>query len=115
MSAEEVPFHLKGNFAPVEKEVTGTDLRVEGALPPELSGMYVRQSANPVTGTSGHWFMGDGMVHGIRIENGDATWYKNRYVQTPYITNPDVKRISDQGVTDYRVSKANTSILKHNG
>jgi carotenoid cleavage dioxygenase len=115
MSAEEVPFPPKGNFAPVEKEITGTDLRVEGALPPELSGMYVRQSANPVTGTSGHWFMGEGMVHGVRVENGKALWYKNRYVQTPYLENPEPTRISDQGVIDYKVSKANTSILKHNG
>jgi len=43
------PFHLIGNFAPVEREVTATDLPVEGALPPELTGLYVRQTPNPVT------------------------------------------------------------------
>ena len=93
MSAEptaETPFHLQGNFAPVREEVTGTDLPIEGALPPELTGLYVRQSANPVTGTSEHWFMGEGMVHGVRLEAGRAAWYRNRYVKTPYLSNPDV-------------------------
>jgi carotenoid cleavage dioxygenase-like enzyme len=112
---EETPFHMQGNFAPVTDEVTATDLAVEGALPPELSGLYVRQSANPITGHSDHWFLGDGMVHGIRIENGRAVWYRNRYVKTPYLENPDIARISDQGVIDRTVSKANTHILKHAG
>jgi len=118
MSAAETadtPFHLQGNFAPVSEEVTATDLSVEGALPPELSGLYVRQSANPVTGHSDHWFLGDGMVHGIRIEKGKAVWYRNRYVQTPYLGNPDVQRISEAGVIDHTVSKANTHVLRHNG
>jgi carotenoid cleavage dioxygenase len=111
----EKPFHLQGNFAPVTEEVTGTDLPVEGAIPPELSGLYVRQSANPVTGTSPHWFMGEGMVHGVRLEAGRAAWYRNRYVKTPYLENPDVQRISNEGVIDRTVSKANTHVLKHGG
>ena len=111
----EKPFPLQGNFAPVTEEVTGTDLPVEGAIPPELSGLYVRQSANPVTGTSPHWFMGEGMVHGVRLEAGRAAWYRNRYVKTPYLENPDVQRISNEGVIDRTVSKANTHVLKHGG
>ena len=118
MSAEptpETPFHLQGNFAPVSEEVTATDLPIEGALPPELTGLYVRQSANPFTGVSDHWFMGDGMVHGVRLEAGRAAWYRNRYVKTPYLENPDAKRISDAGVVNRTVSKANTHVLKHGG
>ena len=118
MSAEPVadkPFHLEGNFAPVKEEVTAFDLPVQGALPPELTGLYARQSANPHTGHSDHWFMGDGMVHGIRLEGGKAAWYRNRYVQTPYIGNPDVQRISDVGAIDRTVSKANTHVIRHAG
>ena len=111
----EKPFHLQGNFAPVSEEVTATDLAVEGAIPPELTGLYVRQSANPITGVSPHWFMGEGMVHGVRLEAGRAVWYRNRYVKTPYIENPDVQRISSEGVIDRTVSKANTHVLKHGG
>ncbi len=30
-----------------------------------------------------HYFTGDGMVHGIRLEDGRAVWYRNRWVRTP--------------------------------
>jgi carotenoid cleavage dioxygenase-like enzyme len=113
--AEEKPFHLQGNFAPVSEEITAFDLEVEGALPPELAGLYVRQAPNPVTGHSDHWFLGDGMIHGVRLDGGRASWYRNRYVRTPYVENPEVKRISDEGVIDHRVSKANTHVIGHAG
>ncbi len=113
--AVEKPFHLQGNFAPVDEEITATDLPVEGALPPELTGLYVRQAPNPVTGYSQHWFMGHGMVHGIRLEAGRAAWFRNRYVQTPYIQNPDAQRISETGEIDRTLSMANTHVLEHAG
>lgn len=118
MSAEpipEKPFHLQGNFAPVDEEISVADLEVEGALPPELTGLYARQAPNPVTGVSEHWFMGHGMVHGIRLEAGHARWFRNRYVKTPYIENPDAQRISDAGVIDRTLSNANTHVLRHAG
>jgi carotenoid cleavage dioxygenase len=114
-AVEETPFHLQGNFAPVTEEITAFDLDVRGALPPELTGLYVRQSANPKTGRSEHWFLGDGMLHGVRLENGRAAWYRNRYVKTPYLDDPDIARISDTGVMDRTVSKANTHIIRHAG
>jgi carotenoid cleavage dioxygenase-like enzyme len=77
------PWWLQGGFAPVVDEVSAVDLPVTGALPPELAGTYVRNGSNPRTGTSPHWFFGDGMVHGVRIEDGRARWYGNRYVRTP--------------------------------
>ena len=106
---------MQGNFLPVKDEVTGFDLPVEGALPPELAGIYARQSANPITGESVHWFLGDGMVHGIRLENGRAAWYRNRYVKTPYLDDPNAQRVSETGHMDRTVSKANTHILRHAG
>jgi carotenoid cleavage dioxygenase-like enzyme len=77
------PWWLQGNFAPVEREVEAVDLDVTGALPPALTGLYVRNGSNPRTGQSPHWFLGDGMVHGVRFERGRARWYRNRYVRTP--------------------------------
>jgi carotenoid cleavage dioxygenase len=77
------PWWLQRGFAPVTREVEAFDLPVQGALPPELSGLYVRNGSNPRTGTSPHWFFGDGMVHGVRIERGRVSWYRNRYVHTP--------------------------------
>ena len=58
------------------------DLPVTGAIPPALSGQYLRNGSNPASGTAGHWFFGDGMVHGIRLEGGRASWYRNRWVRT---------------------------------
>jgi len=78
-----VPWWLQGGFAPVTEEVEAVDLAIIGALPATLSGLYVRNGSNPRTGTSSHWFFGDGMVHGMRLEAGQARWYRNRYVRTP--------------------------------
>ena len=76
------PWWLQGNYAPVTHEVEATTLSVQGSLPKELSGLYVRNGSNPKPGWAPHWFLGDGMVHGVVIEDGKATWYRNRYVDT---------------------------------
>uniref|UniRef100_UPI000BBCE17C carotenoid oxygenase family protein n=1 Tax=Calothrix sp. NIES-2100 TaxID=1954172 RepID=UPI000BBCE17C len=75
--------YLNGNFAPVRPEITTDTLQVVGELPPELSGMFVRNGPNPQWTPIGkyHWFDGDGMLHGVQISEGKAT-YRNRYVQT---------------------------------
>lgn len=75
--------YLDGNFAPIHKEITTDTLKVIGELPDDLSGMFVRNGPNPQWTPVGqyHWFDGDGMLHGVRISNGKAT-YCNRYVQT---------------------------------
>jgi len=75
--------YLDGNFAPVRQEITADSLPVIGELPPDLSGMFVRNGPNPQWSPIGqyHWFDGDGMLHGVRIHNGKAA-YRNRYVQT---------------------------------
>ncbi|MEZ5570839.1 MAG: carotenoid oxygenase family protein [Halioglobus sp.] len=78
-----VKFWQQGNFKPVGEEVTVTELKVEGAIPPELNGLYVRNGTNSSSGISDHFFGGDGMLHGVRLEGGQAVWYRNRYVNTP--------------------------------
>ncbi|MEQ8437665.1 MAG: carotenoid oxygenase family protein [Ilumatobacter fluminis] len=75
--------YLSGNYAPVTEEVTAFDLPVIGELPAELNGRYLRNGPNPmgdVDPATHHWFMGDGMIHGIRLREGEAEWYRNRYV-----------------------------------
>lgn len=76
--------YLRGNYAPIEREVTLRDLPVRGALPPELSGVLMRTGPNPVGPLSDkhHWFVGDGMLHGIEIRGGRALGYRNRFVRT---------------------------------
>ena len=76
------PF-LRGNCAPVERELTVDNLAVIGQIPRELAGMYLRNGPNPQFAPLGryHWFDGDGMMHGIAIAHGKAS-YRNRYVRT---------------------------------
>ena len=62
------PWWLRGNFAPVQREVEAFDLRVEGRCRKELSGLYVRNGSNPKPGWAPHWFLGDGMVHGVMLD-----------------------------------------------
>lgn len=73
--------YLAGNYAPVRDEVTAFDLEVIGELPLDLNGRYLRNGPNPIADvdpSSHHWFIGDGMVHGIRLRDGKAEWYRNR-------------------------------------
>lgn len=79
------PYWEQGNFAPVDHEVESFSLEVIGALPRQLDGLYVRNGANPLGGASAHWFLGDGMVHGVRLRGGRAEWYRNRWVDTPLL------------------------------
>jgi carotenoid cleavage dioxygenase len=108
------PFHLTGNYAPVMDELTRFDLPVQGAIPPELTGLYVRNGANPKSGSSPHWFFGDGMLHGVRLERGKAVWYRNRWVKTKKleiggeITDPAL-------MMDREASAANTHVVGHAG
>ena len=75
--------YLAGNMAPVEHEVTAYDLPVTGEIPIELEGRWLRNGPNPfdtLDGPPQHWFVGAGMVHGVRLRGGKAEWYRNRYV-----------------------------------
>jgi 8'-apo-carotenoid 13,14-cleaving dioxygenase len=75
--------YLSENYAPVTDEVTAFDLPVIGELPNELNGRYLRNGPNPLhepDQATHHWFLGDGMVHGVRLGDGRASWYRNRYV-----------------------------------
>ncbi|KAE8693178.1 putative carotenoid cleavage dioxygenase 4 [Hibiscus syriacus] len=74
---------LSHNFAPVD-ELPPTPCEViQGSLPSCLDGAYIRNGPNPQFLPRGpyHLFDGDGMLHSIRISNGNATLC-SRYVKT---------------------------------
>jgi 8'-apo-carotenoid 13,14-cleaving dioxygenase len=77
------PF-LTGIHAPIDGERTIENLAVTGTIPVELSGRYVRIGPNPFKPDprGHHWFVGDGMVHGVRLHGGKAEWYRNRYIRS---------------------------------
>ena len=114
MATETLPFHLRGNFAPVMQEVTAFDLPVQGAIPRELRGRYVRNGPNPKSGTSPHWFVGDGMLHGVELRDGRAVWYRNRWVRTRAFLE-DAKSIRPDYTRDITVGLANTHVIAHAG
>jgi carotenoid cleavage dioxygenase-like enzyme len=79
--------YLQGNYAPQLEELTATDLRVTGSLPTELTGRYARIGPNPIRPESAyHWFIGDGMVHGLRLREGKAEWFRSRYIRSDDVT-----------------------------
>ncbi len=108
------PFFLTGNYAPVFDEVTATDLAVTGAVPGELAGRFVRNGPNPHTGVSAHWFIGDGMLHGIELRDGTARWYRNRYVRTRQLDGSGTF-VDDEGHVDLTAVAANTHVIGHAG
>lgn len=81
------PF-LTGLHTPMTEEMTIEDLAVTGSIPPALDGRYLRIGPNPIAADprTYQWFLGDGMVHGFRIEHGWARWYRNRWVRSTAIT-----------------------------
>ncbi len=108
------PYWEQGNFAAVTTEETFTDLDVTGTVPPELSGLFVRNGSNPPTGTALHWFLGDGMVHGVRLERGRASWYRNRYVRTP-VAEAGRDILTMGGPPGRANNQSNVSVVHHAG
>ena len=105
-------FWKVGNFLPVSDEVTVSGLVVEGSIPPDLSGLYVRNGPNAWQGSTAHFFMGDGMLHGVRLENGQAKWYSNRYVQTPLLYKEPGLLLSPPALEE---NMSNVSLIQHGG
>ena len=108
------PFHLTGNYTPVPEETTARHLPVTGQVPEGLRGSFIRNGPNPATGTSPHWFFGDGMVHGVQLDEGRATSYRSRWVQTTTLTAGATTFGSD-GKRDLTAGKANTHVVRHAG
>ncbi len=112
--------YLEGNFAPVHTEVTAsaTDLKVTGEVPAELTGRFLRNGPNPA-GTpepsTYHWFTGDGMVHGIRLVDGRAEWYRNRWVRSGPVLAALGEAPRPGAVHGGMDFAANTNVIGHAG
>ena len=107
--------YLRDNFAPVREELTATDLAVTGELPGHLDGRYLRIGPNPLDdpGDQHHWFLGEGMVHGVRLRDGQAQWYRNRWVRSAGVAEALGEPVrGTPGGFDFA---ANTNVLVHGG
>jgi carotenoid cleavage dioxygenase-like enzyme len=101
-------------YAPVAGEVEGFDLPVKGAIPPGLAGRFVRNGPNPRGARNGHPFMAEGMLHGIRLEDGAARWYRNRWVRTRSFET-GAPYVRADGTLDFTAGPANTNAIAHGG
>lgn len=108
--------YLSGIHAPMEDELTLTELPVEGAIPAGLDGRYLRIGPNPIAPNPAtyHWFIGDGMIHGLRIAGGKALWYRNRWVRSAEVASalgePPVPAIGGR-----ERGTVNTNVVGHAG
>ena len=113
---------LQGPFAPVEEEITAFDLPVTGGVPAGLSGRYLRNGPNPLglddpgyRFREGHWFLGPGMVHGVRLRDGKAEWYRNRWVRSRQLAGALGEKWPAGPVHADMDFAANTHIIRHGG
>ena len=126
---------MKGNYAPIYEENTGLDCPIiSGALPNDLTAMYLRNGPNPqfeFNGLPYHCFDGDGMVHSITFKDGKA-WYSNKWVRTRrFVVSQErgydygefgemnqfcmdwMPHVSDPKDLEARMGRANTAFLTH--
>jgi carotenoid cleavage dioxygenase-like enzyme len=77
--------YLAGNFAPIPTEIDAACTEVEGTIPRDLAGFFLRNGPNnqfaPLDEAAYHPFDGDGMIHEVSFRDGGAT-YRNRWVRT---------------------------------
>ena len=74
---------LTGAFAPIFEEYVLDEFDVEGEIPSDLNGVYLRNGPNPRFEPNGnyHVFDGDGMLHAAHFDRGKVT-YRNKWVRT---------------------------------
>jgi len=121
--------HLQGNNKPIYDEITASDLEVVGEIPADISGYFLRIGPNPYyvpDESRYHIFDGDGMIHGVHITGGKAT-YRNRFVASAGLTKerseghwlyPGLNMIGDylaKGEMPETKNTGNTAMVFHNG
>jgi carotenoid cleavage dioxygenase-like enzyme len=105
-------YRLPGHLRSVPDEIDAVDLPVTGALPPELTGRYLRNGPNALPGeASGHFQIGPGMLHGVRLREGRAEWYRNRWVRTGRFHGRSFA--GPDGRLDLTAVSANTHVIHH--
>ena len=116
---------LTGAFAPVFEELVLDALPVDGEIPADLNGVYLRNGPNPRFEPNGtyHPFDGDGMIHAAHFDRGRVT-YRNRWVRTDALAEEERAGASPfwgimstlKGRSDRRLKDtANTDVIAHGG
>lgn len=125
---------LSGVFAPVHEEHDATSLEVQGEIPADLRGAYLRNGPNPQFPPLGSYTFpleGDAMLHGIWVDGDGSVRYRNRFVwtpqmrlerqaghalwaglMTPYLPGPDV--VPERYANDFKPAPS-INIVHHGG
>lgn len=123
--------YLEGMHAPIRSEIDVPELEIIGDVPPDLTGIYLRNGPNQRHDPLGvhHWFDGDGMLHGVVIGDGKIS-YRNRWVRTRgyaqeneangaiwpgIIDRPNRELTEAWGAGHWLKDSANTDVVFHNG
>jgi carotenoid cleavage dioxygenase-like enzyme len=124
--------YRSGAWAPNMREWDADDLEVEGEIPSDLEGVYLRNTENPVHESIGlyHPFDGDGMLHSICFGDGRAS-YRNRFIRTDgFLAEQDAaaslwtgmldlpehaKREDGWGARGRMKDASSTDVIVHNG
>ena len=111
--------YLEGNFAPVLEEVTA--IRPAGDRPRARGDSTAATCATvpipsrPPSPRRYHWFTGDGMVHGIRLRDGRAEWYRNRWVRSAAVAHALGEEPHPAAVHAGMDFGPNTNVIGHAG
>ncbi|WP_405016060.1 carotenoid oxygenase family protein [Kitasatospora sp. NBC_00070] len=108
---------LTGGYRPVAEEVTEHGLPVLGRLPAGLDGTLLRIGANPLGAhdpATDHAFAGDAMVHGLRLRDGRAEWYRNRWLRTDRVTR-SLGELPTPGPAAGLCDNTNAGLVRHAG
>jgi carotenoid cleavage dioxygenase-like enzyme len=109
------PF-LDAIHRPMTAERTIPAPEVVGAIPAGLDGRYLRIGPNPIAPDprGHHWFVGDGMVHGLRLAGGRAEWYRNRWIRSEAVAEA-LHEAPAPGPRHGPFDTVNTALLAHAG
>ena len=111
------PRGLCGGYRPVTQETYVQSPPVTGELPEGLSGTLLRVGPNPlgpVDRARHNVFTGDPMVHGLRIRDGRAEWYRNRWVRTDRVSRA-FGELAVPGPRHGLSDNCNANIIRHAG
>lgn len=124
--------YRSGAWRPQSTERRAWDLDVEGEIPLDLHGVYLRNTENPLHQPLEryHPFDGDGMIHSMSFGDGDAV-YHNRFVRTKglqaevehgaalwagFVESPDsAVREDGCGASGRMKDSSSTDVVVHNG
>jgi carotenoid cleavage dioxygenase len=127
--------YLQGNYAPIdeERDFDVPDLHIEGEIPTNLVGAFMRNGANTVYEPIHYVYPldGDGMIHALYFDQG-RVHYRNRWVQTSHLKTerkfnrtiygspgklvPVPQDVLDAGGEPSPLKNtSNTSVLQHGG